>query len=225
MGLFDLFKRKKPEPEVQPELQQLEPQPLEAPAVTSPPVVQAPASGVARMRQALNRTRAFFATAFATDPSLLADDDYFDTVVDNLVLADVGTELAGELAEQVRREMANRGVVRQRDVPPVARDVLAQALRDVRQPVPLSPDRLSVVLLVGVNGSGKTTLAAKLAHRLNGDGRRVLLGGGGHLPRRGGGAAEDLGRARRGGHRGRPAGRRSRQRGLRRGAGGAGAQH
>jgi fused signal recognition particle receptor len=167
MGLFDLFKRKKADAEAVPEPPKLE---AEAPAVQAP---RAPA--VSRMRTALNRTRAFFATAFAADPTQLVDDDYFDSVVDNLVLADAGVELAGELAGRVRREMENRGMVLQRDVAPVARDVLSAALRDVRMPAALSPDKLSVVLLVGVNGSGKTTLAAKLAYRLKNEGRRVLL--------------------------------------------------
>ncbi len=37
------------------------------------------------------------------------------------------------------------------------------------------PDTTSVILLMGLQGSGKTTTAAKLAHRLKKEGRRVLL--------------------------------------------------
>jgi fused signal recognition particle receptor len=37
------------------------------------------------------------------------------------------------------------------------------------------PDRLAVVMVVGVNGTGKTTTIGKLAHRLGRDGRRVGL--------------------------------------------------
>ncbi|MBJ01775.1 MAG: signal recognition particle-docking protein FtsY [Planctomycetes bacterium] len=38
------------------------------------------------------------------------------------------------------------------------------------------PDSPSVILVVGVNGSGKTTTVAKLAHRFQESGKRVLLG-------------------------------------------------
>jgi fused signal recognition particle receptor len=38
------------------------------------------------------------------------------------------------------------------------------------------PDGPSVVLVIGVNGVGKTTSVAKLAHRLQRNGKRVLLG-------------------------------------------------
>ena len=37
------------------------------------------------------------------------------------------------------------------------------------------PDTLTTILLVGLQGSGKTTTAAKLAHHLNGQGRKPLL--------------------------------------------------
>lgn len=41
----------------------------------------------------------------------------------------------------------------------------------------LPPDRLAVIMVVGVNGSGKTTTIGKLAARLAGEGRRVSLAG------------------------------------------------
>ncbi|RKX73428.1 MAG: signal recognition particle protein, partial [Spirochaetes bacterium] len=40
---------------------------------------------------------------------------------------------------------------------------------------PKGPDTVSVILMGGLQGSGKTTTAAKLALRLKGEGRRVLL--------------------------------------------------
>ena len=55
-------------------------------------------------------------------------------------------------------------------------DRLVQFLGDERQDLELrGPDTLSTILLLGLQGSGKTTSAAKLAHRLQKEGRRVLL--------------------------------------------------
>jgi signal recognition particle subunit SRP54 len=40
------------------------------------------------------------------------------------------------------------------------------------------PDTVSVILMAGLQGSGKTTTAAKMAYRLKGEGRRVMLAAG-----------------------------------------------
>ncbi|MCC7478056.1 signal recognition particle-docking protein FtsY [bacterium] len=201
MGLFDLFKRKKagapeqdaPESSTTPvsaasvDAPEAEAPPAAPPA--APPLAPtlaeklpstaaapaAPAKGPSRLQQALNRTRAFLATAFSTDNSGTADEAYYQEMHDGLVISDIGTELGLEMIQAIRAEMSARGLVLKRDVPAVARDVIARMLRDVREPVPLDPAKPSVILLVGVNGSGKTTLAAKLARRLKDEGRSVLL--------------------------------------------------
>ncbi|MFW5814933.1 MAG: signal recognition particle protein [Spirochaetota bacterium] len=58
----------------------------------------------------------------------------------------------------------------------VVHDRLVQFLGDERQELELKgPDTQSVILLLGLQGSGKTTTAAKLAKRLEKEGRRPLL--------------------------------------------------
>lgn len=173
MGLFDLFRRKKKEPQEPAE----EPAAADAEPVaeaTAPQVSVQPTTGQ-RVKRALNRTRAFFAAAFATDPTGLVDPEFYDELTDGLVLSDVGFELAQSLSERISDEMKERGLVRKRDAIGVARDILSGVLADVRPAPALEPGTLSVVLLVGVNGSGKTTLAAKLAHQLKRDGLTVQL--------------------------------------------------
>jgi fused signal recognition particle receptor len=162
MGLFDLFKRK-------PATAEEEPQPQAVDRAVDE------AAAPSRLRGALNRTRAFLTAAFATDPAGLVDEEFYDELVDALVLADVGTRLAQTLTAAIKDGMQARGLVRRADVPRVARQVIGALLSDVAEPAALDPEQLSVVLLVGVNGSGKTTLAAKLAHRLRSQGRHVLL--------------------------------------------------
>ena len=192
MGLLDLFKRKKKplgeespgseqpdllvdaasesDVETVPEIQTAAPTPAGSAPVTDPAQ-----SGRGRFRTALNRTRAFFTSAFSSDPAQLVDDAYYDEVLDALVLSDVGLELADELVERIKAAMKDRGLAYRRDVPGVARDVLRAVLLDTREAVPLIPGKLNVIMLVGVNGSGKTTISAKLAHRLQQEGLKVLL--------------------------------------------------
>lgn len=169
MGLFDLFKRK---PSAVPAQPPGDNPASETRADASP--VKSPASP-SRLRLALNRTRAYLSAAFTNDPSALTDEAYWTDLQEALLLADTGNEFAEELAAGIRREMANRGLVRRADVPLMAADVIAALLTKVRPAPQLPPDRLAVIMMVGVNGTGKTTLSAKLAARLVGAGRKVLL--------------------------------------------------
>jgi fused signal recognition particle receptor len=132
-------------------------------------------SRLERLRTALNRTRAFLGTAFATSVENLVDDDYFAHLEESLVLADVGAPLANELAARIAQAMRDRGLLKQSDALPVAREVLAAVLREAPMPPLQDSHEMLVLLLVGVNGSGKTTLAAKLAHRLRQAGHAPLL--------------------------------------------------
>jgi fused signal recognition particle receptor len=195
MALFDLFKRKKPAVEEAPQAEAsgdssssgeatLPPAgevaeralpgnaAIDTGKLPAPPSVTAPPS---RMRVALNRTRAFLATTFATDPTGLVDEAHFAEIEDALVLADVSVELAAELISALRRRMADRGLVRKAETAGMLREVVAARLNAIPPPPALNPAQLAVIMLVGVNGSGKTTLAAKLAARLKAEGRRVLL--------------------------------------------------
>jgi len=105
-----------------------------------------------------------------------AELDEFERV---LLEADLGVaatlELVGEVEERVRR-----GTLKSADD---VRAALEERLAGILAAgAPEEPGRLAraepgptVVLLVGVNGVGKTTAAAKLARRLMGEGRSVLL--------------------------------------------------
>ncbi len=76
---------------------------------------------------------------------------------------------------QAVKETAGSSIPSQEEVRGAARRVLGEILSSgKREPVAAS-GRPRVVVCVGVNGGGKTTTAGKLAHRLVGDGRRVLL--------------------------------------------------
>ena len=162
MGLFDRFKRRQAEHE------------NPAPDSSQPTGAVAPPAA-SRIVTALNKTRAFLASAFAADPEGLVDDEFFEDFVEGLVLADVGLELASRIGAEVRQGLEERGLVHLADANKVANAVIANIFTSVELPPPLEPGQLAVVMLVGVNGSGKTTLCAKLASRLKARGLKVLL--------------------------------------------------
>ena len=94
-----------------------------------------------------------------------------------LLEADFGLAATGELVDFIQDEV-RRGRVKSEDqLRTAVRDRIAGLLRG-----PADPGRLArvepgptVLLVVGVNGVGKTTTVAKLAARLQAEGRRVLL--------------------------------------------------
>ena len=96
-----------------------------------------------------------------------------------LIEADLGVAAAEELVAEVE-DRVRRGALRSaEDVRAALEDRLAEMLAAGARPDPgalaQGEGGPAVVLLVGVNGVGKTTVAAKLARRLLGGGRSVLL--------------------------------------------------
>ncbi len=89
-----------------------------------------------------------------------------------LLEADFGVEATVELIDRLRKVPSE---ARQREL---GRAVLESLSDGTASPgLIATADRPPTVILVyGVNGVGKTTTVAKLAHRLKGEGRRVLLG-------------------------------------------------
>ncbi len=78
--------------------------------------------------------------------------------------------------EEAKGEKVLRSVEPGQQFIKIVHDKLVALLGEGRQDLVLKGrDATSVVLLLGLQGSGKTTSAAKLAHRLKAEGRKVLL--------------------------------------------------
>ncbi len=107
--------------------------------------------------------------------AISADDEaFFDELEEQLILADVGVETAGEAVEQLRSRMKREGISGETAVRAALRDILAQMLNVGDGALDLSR-RPAVVLFIGVNGVGKTTSIGKLGSSLKNSGKRVLL--------------------------------------------------
>jgi fused signal recognition particle receptor len=99
-----------------------------------------------------------------------SDETSFQEAERILLEADVGVDATEALVAELRRAPA-----------PEREDHLERAVASLlagpEHPGELAraPEPPTVLLVYGVNGVGKTTTVAKLAHRLAGEGRRVLL--------------------------------------------------
>lgn len=102
------------------------------------------------------------------------DDEFYDELEDSLIMADLGATVAHDAVKKLRDVVYQKSIQRGDDVKQALRDILIEKLNVGATALDLST-KPSVVLVIGVNGVGKTTSIGKIAHRLKGEGKRVLL--------------------------------------------------
>lgn len=102
------------------------------------------------------------------------DDEFYDELEDSLIMADLGETVAHDAVKKLRDVVYQKSIQRGDDVKQALRDILIEKLNVGDTALDLSTQP-SVVLVIGVNGVGKTTSIGKIAHRLKGEGKRVLL--------------------------------------------------
>lgn len=127
-----------------------------------------------RLRATLARTREALG---ARVDALLAgplDEHFFIELEELLIQADVGARLSADITERLRQQSA--GARTAADLRARLTTILTELLGSPKA-LRLDPPPAAIVIL-GVNGSGKTTTIGKLAHRLRGEGKRVLLAAG-----------------------------------------------
>jgi fused signal recognition particle receptor len=107
------------------------------------------------------------------------DEGSLEKIEEMLLAADFGVPATMQLVDVVE-SLSRGGRIRseQEFLDTVEREVLKILGGGKAAALALAPQPPTVYLMVGVNGVGKTTTIGKLAHRLKGEGRRVLLAAG-----------------------------------------------
>ena len=108
-----------------------------------------------------------------------ATDELFDELEEVLIASDVSAGVSALMVERLRAAVREQRVRTADEVRALLREHVAAMLS--RHTAPLvteAPSPPLLHLLVGVNGTGKTTTIAKLAHRFQKQGRKVLLAAG-----------------------------------------------
>ncbi len=102
-------------------------------------------------------------------------DQMLEDLEEHLIKADVGVEAAFLLTDALREHGLGKSLT-QNEINAILRGEAERLLID---PPPLKwENKPHIVLIIGVNGAGKTTTIGKLAHRLKGEGKKVLLAAG-----------------------------------------------
>lgn len=102
-------------------------------------------------------------------------EDTLDELEEALIRADVGVETVFLLIDTLRARVLGQSLGARK-----ALDLLSEAAAELLVEPPSVPfaKPVHVILVVGVNGAGKTTTIGKLAHRLKGEGRQVMVAAG-----------------------------------------------
>ena len=130
-----------------------------------------------KMKYGLEKTRTgFFQSIVNTLTHAQIDDDLYDTLEEQLILADVGPMCAVRLVDELRDAVEEKHLKNGQQALDELRQIICQELTP-RYPMELD-GKPAVILVIGVNGVGKTTTIAKLAHLYKEKGKRVMLAAG-----------------------------------------------
>ena len=126
-------------------------------------------AGLTKTREALGSSLGNVFSGFSQ-----LDDDFYDELEESLILADLGVETACKASEALRAAVKAQHLKTPEEAKEALKNILVDMLNvgDTQLNLQTKP---SVVLVIGVNGVGKTTTIGKLATRLVGEGKKVLL--------------------------------------------------
>ena len=126
-----------------------------------------------RLRDGLFKSREHIAVAMeaATANDRPIDDDFYDDLMDALILSDMGTGCAMEAIDKLREYVKENKLKSSTEAKKALKEILVRML-DAEKTTLQWP---MIILMVGVNGVGKTTTIGKLALRFQGLGRTIIL--------------------------------------------------
>ena len=130
-----------------------------------------------KMKTGLQKTRTgFWGNIFNTLIGRKINDELYDELEEDLILADVGGEVAIHLVDELQKKVKAEGLKTGDQAVDALREIIAKEM---------TPERLmdlsgkpAVILVIGVNGVGKTTSIAKMASYYKSQGSRVMLAAG-----------------------------------------------
>ncbi|MED5388054.1 MAG: signal recognition particle-docking protein FtsY [Pseudomonadota bacterium] len=134
-----------------------------------------------RMKQGMSKTRKGLGKGLA---DLLVgakeiDDEIFEEIETQLLVADVGVEATDVIIEALTGQVSREELVDADALYESLQNELRKLLEPVDQPLVIdSGKKPYVILMVGVNGVGKTTTIGKLACRFKAEGKSVMLAAG-----------------------------------------------
>ena len=107
------------------------------------------------------------------------DDELLEEVEDQLLVADIGVNATNRIIKSLTEQTARGDLIYAHSLYKALQTELVDILTPKVAPLVIDTSKKPfVILVVGVNGVGKTTTIGKLAKRLQGEGKTVMLAAG-----------------------------------------------
>ncbi|EPP21295.1 Signal recognition particle receptor protein FtsY [Vibrio fluvialis I21563] len=134
----------------------------------------------ARLKRSLSRTKANIGAGFfGLFKGKKIDDDLFEELEEQLLVADVGMDTTLKIIESLTEKSSRQQLRDGEALYGLLKEEMAEILSKVEQPLVVDSSKTPfVILMVGVNGVGKTTTIGKLAKQFQGQGKKVMLAAG-----------------------------------------------
>jgi len=134
----------------------------------------------ARLKRSLARTKANIGAGFfGLFKGKQIDDDLFEELEEQLLIADVGMDTTLKIIENLTEKASRQQLKDGEALYGLLKEEMAEILSKVEQPLEIDSNRTPyVILMVGVNGVGKTTTIGKLAKQFQAEGKSVMLAAG-----------------------------------------------
>ena len=104
--------------------------------------------------------------------------EYFEELEEILIMADIGVNTVMEFIDKLKKRVKHENITDSDDLKEVIIDemfIIYVNNQIVVNKINYSESGPTVVLFVGVNGVGKTTTIAKIAHKLDLEGKKVMM--------------------------------------------------
>ena len=102
------------------------------------------------------------------------DDDFYEELEEVLIMGDLGVQATYDILDDLKQKVKEQHIKE----PAECRQILIDSIKEqmeVGETAYEFENKTSVVMVIGVNGVGKTTTIGKLAGKLKGQGKKVIL--------------------------------------------------
>ncbi|OOC12835.1 signal recognition particle-docking protein FtsY [Dickeya dadantii] len=133
----------------------------------------------ARLKRSLVKTRQNLGSGFVgLFRGKKIDDDLFDELEEQLLIADVGVETTRKIIDRLTEHASRKQLKDAEALIALLKAEMSDILAKVDAPLDIDSKTPFVILMVGVNGVGKTTTIGKLARQYQAQGKSVMLAAG-----------------------------------------------
>ncbi len=133
----------------------------------------------ARLKRSLVKTRQNLGSGFiGLFRGKKIDDDLFDELEEQLLIADVGVETTRRIINNLTQQASRKQLHDAELLYGMLKAEMSAILAKVDKPLLVADKTPFVILMVGVNGVGKTTTIGKLARQYQAEGKSVMLAAG-----------------------------------------------